>query len=251
MIPEAIRPKGFTLLELLIAVLLVSLIIAGSAQLAQATSRGFRLQQNLAALQENARFGLQMIQREVSQAGFRPAPWQSETAIAAVAGSLDDISDRGDRLVVRRWSVRNCFGNANPVTDPAGRPRYFLRITAFEITAAGQLSMNCEYGPDAGSLTRQINGLGLVEHAVALQLLFAEDSDADRLADRWVKAGHWTDETGVLALQLAILLASPDRIAHRPANGPLQMLGDPVKAPEDGRLYRVFQASERLRGRAG
>jgi prepilin-type N-terminal cleavage/methylation domain-containing protein len=250
-VSERLRGQpGFALLELLIAMVLIALILAGAVQLAQAASYSFRLQRNLAALQENAHFALQMIRREVSQAGFRPAPWVPNTAIGAVSGSADGVSVRGDRLVVRRWSDRNCHENPNPVTDDAGRPRFHLRITAFEVTAAAQLSMACHYGPDAANLTRQINGLGLVEDIVALHLLFAEDSDADGSADRWVKAGHWAEEQAILGARLGVLLASPDRVSP---NGPdaLQVLDEYVETPGNGHLYRTFHTSERLRGRGG
>lgn len=241
---------GFTLLELLIAMVLIALIMAGAVQLAQAASHSFRLQRNLAALQENAHFALQMIRREVSQAGFRPAPWLPDAAIDAVRGSADAVSGRGDRLVVRRWSDRNCHENPNPVTDGDGRARFYLRVTAFEVTPAAQLSMACHYGPDAGSLTRQINGLGLVENVVALQVVFAEDSDADGSADRWVKAGQWAEEQAILGARLGVLLASPDRVAPGEP-GALQVLDEFIETPGDGHLYRAFHTSERLRGRVG
>lgn len=241
---------GFTLLELLIAMLLIALIMAGAIQLAQAASHSFRLQRNLAALQENAHFALRMIQREISQAGFRHRPWLPGAAIGAVRGSAEGISARGDRLAVRRWSDRNCHENPNPVRDGDGRPLFYLRITTFEVTAAAQLSMTCHYGPDTANLTRQINGLGLVENAVSLQLLFAEDSDADGSADRWVKAGQWVEEDAVLGARLGLLLASPDRVAPSEPRA-LQVLDEFMETPGDGHLYRAFHTSERLRGRAG
>lgn len=240
---------GFTLLELLIALALVALIMAAAVQLAQATSHSFRLQRNLAALQENAHFALQMIRRELSQAGFRPEPWLPDATIGAVRDSVDGVSVRGDRLAVRRWSNRNCHENANPVRDGNGQPQFYLRITAFEVTAAAQLSMACHYGPDTRNLTRQINGLGLVENVIALQLLFAEDSNADGSADRWVKAGQWAEENGVLGARLGLLLASPDRVAPSEP-GTLRVLDEFMETPGDGHLYLAFHTSERLRGRA-
>jgi prepilin-type N-terminal cleavage/methylation domain-containing protein len=244
--PEA--AAGFTLLELMVALLMVSLVSLGVLQITQAATGSFRLQHNLAALQENARFALQIIRTEASQAGFSHRPWQAETVIAAVAGSMDNVSARGDRLVLRRWSDRNCFENGNPASDAGGQPQFYLRVNSFEVSASGQLSLDCRYGPGPESLVRQVNRLGLVENVTAMHVLFAEDSDADGNADRWVRAGNWSDESNVLGIQLGLLLDSPERV-DSPGASYAEVLGEEIGLRPDGRLRKVFEVCVSIEGR--
>lgn len=248
MICRCSEAGGFTLLELMIVLLLVSLVSLGVLQVTQAATGSFRLQHNLSALQENARFALQTIRAEASQAGFRHRPWQAETLIAAVEGSTDNVSSRGDLLVLQRWSDRNCYDNGNPVSDTNGRPQFYLRISSFAISASGQLSLDCRYGPGPDSLVRQVNRLGLVENVTSMQLLFAEDSDADGSADRWVRAGNWSDESSVLGVQLGLLLASPERV-NPPSSGFAEVLDENIELQPDGRLRKTFEISVSIEGR--
>jgi type IV pilus assembly protein PilW len=65
--------RGFTLLELLVAVLIGSIVIAVVGSLFLANSNTFRAVDDSSRLQENGRFALQTISRIVRQAGFVPA----------------------------------------------------------------------------------------------------------------------------------------------------------------------------------
>lgn len=65
--------RGFTLLELLIALLIGSIVIAVVGGLFLANSNTFRAVDDSSRLQENGRFALQTISRIVRQAGFIPA----------------------------------------------------------------------------------------------------------------------------------------------------------------------------------
>lgn len=243
------KPGGFTLLELLIATSLATLVITGTVRIISAASESYRIQQNLSALQENARFGFNAMQREVTQAGYSPEPWNGALSIAAVSpASVDGANAVSDLLVLNRWSRRNCFENDNPVTDAQGRPAWYLRQNAFSVSAAGTLSHNCRYGPDADSLTTQVNRQGLINDVAALQLLFAEDSDRDGNADHWVRAGHWQNEAGLLAVRMALLLRTPEPI-HAPDQATIGVLDTDIAVPADGHLYRLFETVANLQGR--
>ncbi len=238
---------GFSLVEILVALLIAALLTLGIVQITQAATAAYQLQRNLSALQENARFALQMIEREVTQAGFRHQPWQAPR-LHLLEGSADNISRRGDRLTSWRWSDRNCFENRNPAKDGNGQPRFYLRVTRFEVSASNQLSMNCRYGPDTDELVTQVNRLGLVENTASLQLLFAEDSDSDHRADRWVKAATWADDAGIVGIRAGVLLYSPDKIRQAP-RATLALLDEPAVDASPERLYRAFDTSFAIRGR--
>lgn len=64
--------RGFTLLELLIALVIGSLVIAAVGGLFLANTNTFKTVDDSSRLQENGRFALQTISRAVHQAGFAP-----------------------------------------------------------------------------------------------------------------------------------------------------------------------------------
>ncbi|NIP18063.1 MAG: hypothetical protein GWM87_07815, partial [Xanthomonadales bacterium] len=192
---------------------------------------------------------LDSIAREVRQAGYEPRPWIETAGLAAIhPDSANGGTAPGDRIALQRHTDRNCHDNANPVTDPDGHPLHYLMVTSFRISGSGNLAMTCSYGPDTGNLVTQINGLGLVQNAEALQVLYAQDSDGDFLADRWVEAGGWQHERTVQAVRIALLLASPDRVVDGQQQH-FSLLGASFDSPPDGRLRRVSTATIAIRGR--
>lgn len=62
--------RGFGLIELMIAMTLGLILVLGVSQIFLTSKRSFLVQQQLAALQENARFVLTRISRDVRQAGM-------------------------------------------------------------------------------------------------------------------------------------------------------------------------------------
>lgn len=242
---------GFSLLELLMALAIATLLVSGLLTVVQAAGASFRLQQGLGQMQEDARFVLATLAAEIEPAGYSPTPWVAATRLPAIAaGTADAVDAGGDRLVLRRWSDRNCHANSNPVRDDQGRPAFFVLEHTFRVRPGAGLAQTCRYGPQAGPMVTQVNNLGLAEGIESLQILLAEDTDGDGNANRWIRAGQWQDESRVMGVRLGLLLASPFVVeGARP--GPLQVL-DALHVPaEDGRLRRVVSTAVALRGRGG
>lgn len=240
-----------TLVELLIAMALASLLALGLVQIASAASAADRLQRNQAEVLERARFALGNLARAIRQAGFRPEPWNPAFAADALADdNVDAVAPAGDRLSLRAWSDRNCFDNLNPDRDGAGRPRFYLRVQVFEVNASGQLAHTCRYGPAMDALTTQIRRQGLLPGVETLQVLYGHDGDGDGSADSWARAGQWSDPRRVLGVRIGLLLAGDDVVVE-PGEATYDVLGDPVRTPADGRLRRLFDFTVAIRGRTG
>ncbi len=222
---------GFTLIELVIGLGIASFLITAIVQLVIAAGASYQLQQNLGALQENARFALSTIQREIEAAGFQQQPWKTRADWAI--DSTEGVSTVSDKLRFRRWSDRNCYDNLNMALDEKGNSKFFLRETSFVVTSSDNLAQTCRYGPDSRQLTT----------------LYAEDSDSDGNADRWVAAGQWLDEANILAVRLAVLLASPDPVSH-PPGGSIKVLDTIIKPSNDSRIRRGFESTFTIRGRS-
>lgn len=67
------RARGFTLIELMIALLLGLIVIGAIGAVFLSSSRTYRTTESLSRLQENARFAVQFISREVQLAGYADA----------------------------------------------------------------------------------------------------------------------------------------------------------------------------------
>jgi type IV pilus assembly protein PilW len=243
--------SGMTLIELLIAMLIGSILLAGLLQIAISSRSSFRLQEGLAEVQENGRFLIDSIADIFRQSGYNPEPWVIPVANTIL---LDETSDavriHGDRVAIRGWSDRNCFGNLNPVTAASGQPEFFIKESVLEQNASRNLAHTCRYGPATDQLTTQIQRQGLAQNVEALQLLYAEDLNADGEADRWVPGGSWADEKNVIGLQLGLLLRSSDSVIER-RQQTFNVLDHTIRTPADGRLRRVFTFSTAFRGLQG
>lgn len=238
---------GFSIMELLIAMFLSSLLISGVAVLTGSSVSAYRQQLAQGQMEESGRFAREALASHIAQAGFHPRPWQGSLS-ALTTDSLNDTAITGDQLGLQRWSARNCYGNENPVTDTDGRPAFYLLQSRFRVNAKNNLAMTCRYGPDASNLTTQVNNFGIAAGVETLQALYAEDRDGDGDADGWVQAGKWADESRVLAVKVALLLASP-RVSSGAAPGPVTLLDETFAVPADGRLRRTITLTSAIRGR--
>jgi hypothetical protein len=150
-------------------------------------------------------------------------------------------------LGLQRWSNRNCYGNENPVTGNDGEPAFHLLQSHFRVNS-NNLAITCRYGPDASSLTTQINNFGLIENVESIQVLYAEGVNDDEVASKWVKAQAWQQESNVRAIRIALLLSTPQAF-DQAGSRQLTLLDQTLTPPEDGRLRRVYSLTAAIRGR--
>jgi hypothetical protein len=236
------------LVELMLALVISGVLISGLVQIASGARSSFRLQDNLAGMQENARYAFAVLRPAIMQAGFSPEPWRPEMQISALSpDTLDSVTARSDRLAVRYWSDLNCFENSNPVTDSSGIPLIFMKTSVFDLNDRMELTHTCRYGPDESNMKTQIRRHGLIQHVESFQLRYAEDSDGDNNADRWVRAGQWLDVRKVMGVQLGLLLRSPQAVVEAEQRT-FSVLDVNLATPADGRLRRVFLLTTAIKG---
>jgi hypothetical protein len=241
--------RAFSLLELLLGVGLSGVLVLGVMQLLTASLSAYHAQINRSRMIESAHFAREVLIEHIAQAGYVPEPWQAETHLPALTSETrEGNAPPGDQLGLQRWSRRDCFGNDNPVADSRGRAAFYLLQTRFRINAAANLALTCRYGPGPSQLNTQINNLGLVQGVESMQLLYAEDRDGDGIADGWVKAGDWNDESHVRAVRVALLMATVEPVGEA-VGGPVTVLDETVERPADGRLRRVSSVTAAIRGR--
>lgn len=245
------RSYGVTLIELLVAMLLTALLLLGLVQMVSAGGAATLLQDNQAQLKSQAHLANRLLSSAIAQAGYRPEPWNPHFDIPAILeDTADGVSATSDRLVLLTWSDLNCFDNRNPVVGTDGKPRFYLRETAFDLNTNGYLTRDCRYGPSADQMTRQIRRQGMVPGVESFQLQFGEDSNDDGNIDRWVNSGQWTDENRLLGIRSGLLLVSEnDVIESAPVS--FNVLDTRLGPRHDGRLRELLVFATAIRGRSG
>jgi len=241
--------QGFTLMEVLIAVSLSTLLTSGIVQLVAGSVSAYRLQLSQSQLDESSRYAREVLTSYISQAGYRSRPWDIQTEIEALTSdSLDGDELRGDQLGLQRWSQRNCYGNDNPVTDSNGQPEFYLLRVRLFVNTTQNLAISCRYGADAAQLQIQINSFGLVEDIESMQVLYSEDTDGDHIADTWVNTGGWKQERNIREVKVALLLAT-EQAFEQPRSRDINLLDETITTPADGRLRKVSYLTAAIRGR--
>jgi len=247
LVPRTFR--GFSLMEVMIGIFLSTVLMTGIVQLLSGSVSAYRLQLSQSQLEESSRYARDVLVSHIAQAGFHPQPWQNLPGFQALTNeSLDGGTAIADQLGLQRWSMRNCYGNDNPVKDASGQAAFYLLQVRFIVNNANNLAITCRYGPDASNLQTQINNFGLIEDVEFMQVLYAEDRDGDKVADRWVRAQNWLNEGDVQAVKVALLLST--RQPFEPAASKLiTLLDEPIATPVDGHLRRVRSMTTTIRSR--
>lgn len=241
--------RGISLLELLIATMLTSLLMLGLVHFASAAGSSNRLMENQALLQDQLRVSRRVLAPAIIQAGFNPSPWIASRSLEALGDGTTNAHSRGnDRLVVREWSDRNCFENLNPVKDPEGKAAFHIRESAFDVSSDGHLTRDCRYGPTLTDLVVQIRRQGLVPGVESFQLLFGVDSDGSGNIDRWTRAHEWENKNSVLGIKVGLLLAGVDPVVE-PVSGIFKVLDVTETSRADGKLRMGAESVFAMRGK--
>ncbi len=100
--------RGFTLIELMIAMLIGVFLMAGVIQIFLSAKQAYRLQENLSRLQENGRFAMDFITKDVRMAGFMGC----SKALPLPLGTITEQTKiNGIANATNNWSSNACSAN--------------------------------------------------------------------------------------------------------------------------------------------
>ncbi|WP_411728114.1 PilW family protein [Methyloglobulus sp.] len=239
--------QGFSLIEILIAMLIGLFLLGGLLQIFTGAKQSNRMQENLSRLQENGRFAMNFITRDIRLAGFWGClnPSVPDVDIAGAdnnAANGDNIDNGTDTL-----TLRGAFSQA--LEDPPGTPA--VCGTAVNTAAA-------YYADPSSTITYRINNGVLEKDAVALiegienmQVLYGEDTDNDATANRYVPVNNVANRANVVSIRISLLVRSiDDNLTSQRITVPLYN-GAPFipAAATDRRIRRVFTSTIAVRNR--
>ena len=198
---------GFSLVELMVALLLGTLVTLAAVQLLGTNQRTFRLQQALTDVQEQGRFAVDYMKRDVYRLGYvdvdaTGTPLSTgvgvQTAATTVNGvtfsaSADDDDGNGnDRLTFTYYGTEDCEGD-----------------TAAEGLIADTYWLSGSDLKCMGSVSSTTTGVVLVSGVDSFQVLYGIDTNQDKVAfaDQYVKPTAIGAHT-VVAVRLGLLVRS-------------------------------------------
>jgi type IV pilus assembly protein PilW len=224
--PSFQQQIGLTLIEIMIALLIGLFIIAGTIQLFVNTKQTYRLQEALSRLQENGRFAMEFIGRDIRMAGYRACPTNTKL-VASVGGSNGSVSSNPDAIdtLILSWSNAACGsgGGISPM-------KYSVQTGA----SGSYLLRNCCEE--------------LVEDVVNMQVTYGVDTDGRGTPNYYAPAGSpGLDMEKVTSLRVSLLLETEDNLAAQPLAYTFN--GETVAIPADRRIRRVFTSTFALRNR--
>lgn len=189
---------GFTIVEIMLAITLSMILIAGVIQIYLSSKESFRVQNELARLQENQRIAVEFLQRDISKAGFVP---YAGTPIPAA--SIVTINDGGgnnsDSISISYTWPTDCLGAATPNG---------VAVNTYSVDPA-TLQLMC-LGNGGGVAQPIADG---IEN---MQILVGEDAFNNsirfRSADRYVNPATPVPPTRIVGVRIALLVSSANPI---------------------------------------
>ncbi len=176
--------KGLSLIELMIAIALGIFIAAAMISLFVNSKQSFRMNENMSRMQENARFAVSFISRDMRMADYHTcvtAPGLDD-AVSAVNNSGLNASDTFTIL----WQSNACDAAVVNVTT----------IYSIQTGSTG-----------SPALFRSVDGVSqeLVEGIENLQVLFGEDTDDDNVPNYYVDAASITDMAQAISIRFTLV----------------------------------------------
>ncbi len=252
--PSYRQQQGLTLIEIMIALLIGAFLLGGVMEVFLKSRQTYRVQEALSRLQENGRFAMDFLARDIRMTDYRGCQGGSlstpkqpkslyDTATRSINEALVGVNgapnansamDAPDSITAR-WSENGCN---DVVTTPCSTDlnQECPENRAFDIRTANSV------------LNLARNTAALVEGVENMQILYGADTNNDGVPNYYVPAGTaGLDMTQVNSVRVSLLLRTiDDNIASEPL---AYTYNGATTTPTDRRIRRVFTSTIALRNR--
>jgi len=217
------RNRGFTLLEILIALFIGLFLMVALITIVQANRTVFGNQNKLSQMQDGERMAMTMIGDVIQSAGYFPDPTTNTLTTSLTAAppfaAGQSISGTysaavpGDQIYVRYMTVGgdgilNCSGQSNPVGGPNT-----LYVNSFQVVN-GQLV--CTMNGTQYNLVNGITNMSILYGVKASGGATGNNVDTYMNATQVAAAGLWGS---VISALVQLTFTNPLYVASQPTNG--------------------------------
>lgn len=227
---------GLTLVELMVAMVIGLLLLAGIMQVLITSQHSHRLQNGLSLVQENGRFITEYLGRHIRTAGD-PA-WYFASDEAEDTGDWP-IEYSNGALTIRYQHTEDCLGHTVGSAGERDGLEQPLAVSTFYVDSETEQLM-C-VGNGDGSAEPLIRGVDAVRYR------FGEDTNGNGSANVYRHGDDVTDWSRVVSVRVGLLLNTVDEAGVRRVRT-FQLLGQQYEF-NDGRPRQIFVQTIKLRNR--
>jgi type IV pilus assembly protein PilW len=236
------KRRGFTLVEILVALAIGALLTSGFIEIFSSSKKTYMIQDNLSRLQENARFAMDFLARDIRMAGHinNAVPSSTFNGVAITGCEGNDCfpgGNSGDAIVVsynaNPAGPLDCLGqNIAGVAPVPGRAQNAFYVRNESLMCLGN-----------GNAVPQ----PLVEGIEDMQILYGEDTtpnNGDFIANRYLQADDVNlNMNNVVSVRIVLSVRTLDD------NLALQDTANVNSGVLDSRIRRTFTKTIGLRNR--
>ena len=211
--------RGFTLVELMVALAIGSIIVLGATSVFTSTLRSFTIQNGLSDANETGRYAMQYLARHIRMAGYRDSQWER----GVLPNSIAFTNGTSDTITVTYQSRFGC--NLVPTATVTEVDNVFDVV--------------------GGAL--RCNGRTIIDGVEEMQVFLGQDTDGDNIVNKYIDAGTaGVDMDDIITISLNLLVSSDsDRVTN--AASPLAFNFWNTAAANDGRVRREYTLTVGLR----
>lgn len=217
---QAIRQQGFTLVEIMVAITIGLVMMAGIMQISMANKESSRLQRNMGYVQQNIRSAMDLLTRDIQQAGFydktsptanltvpsAPSPIAPflnvvpATVATGAAVTADGGGNNNDQITLTYQTSteipNHCLGAAPPASDNGFIINHYF---------ISNQRLMCRGNSDPAQ--------PLVDGVESLQILYGENTDGNpRSANRYVQAHQVGNMANVVSVRIGMRFISRESV---------------------------------------
>lgn len=265
--------RGFTLIELMAALLISSVLLLAMYQNFIVTQRTYQLVEGNSLLQENARFSSDTLTRTIRSAGYRQNPGTGMATVfpAAVALPLppnalavgqvvagtnnvggNNVKNLTDTITTRYQADFNdtdCLGNPVAAGNIVINYFYVFNDNNNNVTNLNDDTLMCgvvEIGPPGGVVNTPAQPV--VRGVEDMQIVYGIDTDGDKVSDNYLNAALMTPANwlNVVTVRISALYSTVNRVPIAVTQR-FTMLDNGQRIYNDGLRRQLFTTTINLR----
>jgi prepilin-type N-terminal cleavage/methylation domain len=228
--------RGLTLIEIMVAIAISLLLLAGVAQIFISNKQSFRVQEGMSHLQENGRFATHFLGRTMRLAGYHTDPTLDSTKLAILFGAgseaiigadnnangTDNIRDGSDTSTIRHQghvdgSIQTCLGTA--VNPPTPADPNLMAVNTFFVDPTGVLQCRSQI---LSAIAPTDQTQPLLDGVSDMQILYGVDTspaDANHTVNRYVPGGAVLNWANVRSVRIQLTMNSVESVDPALPNG--------------------------------
>ncbi len=240
--------QGLTLVEIMVALVISLLLMAGVMQVFLSNNVSHNLQNGLGRLQENARAAMDVLSLDISMAGYTVTAGlitPSTFKYIDTATTLDNATaNTGLGFTVANGRASDSINiSYESATDCLGQATVNLTVNRYYLNGTNLMCLG------SGSVTPGIIAEGIEN----MQILYGQDSDSDGIANRYVNASNITVNASgipsprIVSVRIALLVSTVEN-SGATDTATYGLLNVPPLGPlNDNLLRKVFSRTIILR----